>query len=744
MAAKRKSSDRTNERTSSDAYIENAGVVIDQQIVNTIESNYMPYVMSVIVSRAIPEIDGFKPSHRKLLYTMYKMGLLGDTRTKSANVVGQTMKLNPHGDAAIYETMVRMARGNESLLYPFIDSKGNFGKAYSRDMAYAASRYTEVKLEPICEELFCDIDKDTVDFVDNYDNTLKEPTLLPVTFPSILVNFNMGIAVGMASNICSFNFNDICRAAIALIEDPDCDISGIVEAPDFPGGGYILYNSDEMKKIIETGRGSIRIRSKYTFDKANNCIEVVEIPPTTTVEAIMDKIVDLVKQGKIREISDIRDETDLSGLKLAIDIKRGVDPDKLMSKLFRSTPLEDNFSCNFNVLIAGAPKVMGVKELLTEWISFREECVRRKIYFERDVKKNRLHLLKGLKKLLLDIDKAIKIIRETSEEAEVVPNLMVGFGIDQTQAEYIAEIKLRHLNKEYILKRASEMDALKTDIAKADELLSDRSKTLLEISKQLSEVSAKYSKPRRSVIIYDAQDTDADEEEEIPDYNVNVFFTRDGYFKKVTAQSLRMSGEHKLKEGDELVFSKEIKNSSELLFFTDAQQAYKASVSDFAETKISLLGDYIPAKLNFDADEKIITMIALNNYSGHILFFFENGKVAKIAASAYETKNKRKKLIGAFSASSPVAAIFYAPENTEYLIKASNGKALLFNSAAISEKTTKSSQGVAVMQIKKGFVTEVSEFDGTSLTNPHRFRSKNLPASGAVLHDDDIGVQLSL
>lgn len=742
--AKKKTESRQKERPVSDAYIENAGVVIDQQIVETIETNYMPYVMSVIVSRAIPEIDGFKPSHRKLLYTMYKMGLLGDTRTKSANVVGQTMKLNPHGDAAIYETMVRMARGNESLLYPFVDSKGNFGKAYSRDMAYAASRYTEVKLEKICEELFRDIDKDTVDFVDNYDNTLKEPTLLPVTFPSILVNFNMGIAVGMASNICSFNFDDICRASIELIRDPDADISKIVEAPDFPGGGFILYNADEMKKVIETGRGSIKIRSKYVYDKTNNCIEVVEIPPTTTVEAIMDKIVDLVKQGKIREISDVRDETDLSGLKLAIDIKRGTDPDKLMAKLFKMTPLEDSFGCNFNVLIAGSPKVMGVKELICEWIAFREECVRRKVYFERTKKKERLHLLKGLKKLLLDIDKAIKIIRETKEEVEVIPNLMVGFGIDEVQAEYIAEIKLRHLNREYILKRTDEMDNLKADIARLDEMLSDRSKVLDAIAEELKSISEKYSKPRRSVILYDTQEPELEEDEPIPDYSVNVFFTRDGYFKKVTSLSLRMSGEHKLKDGDEIVFAEEVKNSTELIFFTDHQQAYKSCVADFNETKISLLGDFIPAKLGMDPDEKIVKMVALNEYKGHVLFFFENGKVAKITADAYETKTKRKKLVGAFSDSSPLVSAFYAPSDAEFLIKATNGKALLFNSAAISAKTTKNSQGVAVMQIKKGIVAEVRPFTEDMLNNPHRFRSKTLPAAGAIVRDDDISVQLSL
>lgn len=642
----------------SSAVIENAGVMIEQPIVTTLESNYMPYAMSVIVSRAIPEIDGFKPSHRKLLYTMYKMGLLTGARTKSANVVGQTMKLNPHGDAAIYETMVRMSRGCEALLHPYVDSKGNFGKAYSRDMAYAASRYTEVKLDAIAAELFRDIDEDTVDMVDNYDNTQKEPTLFPVTFPSILVNSNIGIAVGMASSICPFNLAEVCDTTIALLKNPGHDILETLRAPDFPGGGYIVYNEDDLRKIYATGRGGVRVRSRWSYDKANNCIDVTEIPPTATVEAIMDKIVDLVKGGKIREIADMRDETDLSGLKLTLDLKRGADPDALMRKLFRITPLEDTFSCNFNVLIAGMPRVCGVKELIEEWAAFREGCVKRRVYHQLGKKKEKLHLLMGLKKILLDIDKAIRIVRETAEEREVVPNLMIGFGIDEVQAEYVAEIKLRQLNREHILKRVEETDQLKKEIAGMEEILADRKKVRAIIIDELRAVSKKYAKPRKSLLYYPSGEDEEEPESLVPDYPVHLFFTREGYFKKITPQSLRMSGEQKLKEGDAVAREVEATNNTDLLFFTDRQQVYKAKASDFDDGKASVLGDYIPAKLGMDEGESAVYMAVTADYAGYMLFFFENGKAAKVDLSGYATKTNRKKLLGAYSDASPLAACF--------------------------------------------------------------------------------------
>ena len=729
----------------SSAVIENAGVMIEQPIVTTLESNYMPYAMSVIVSRAIPEIDGFKPSHRKLLYTMYKMGLLTGARTKSANVVGQTMKLNPHGDAAIYETMVRMSRGCEALLHPYVDSKGNFGKAYSRDMAYAASRYTEVKLDAIAAELFRDIDEDTVDMVDNYDNTQKEPTLFPVTFPSILVNSNIGIAVGMASSICPFNLAEVCDTTIALLKNPGHDILETLRAPDFPGGGYIVYNEDDLRKIYATGRGGVRVRSRWSYDKANNCIDVTEIPPTATVEAIMDKIVDLVKGGKIREIADMRDETDLSGLKLTLDLKRGVDPDALMRKLFRITPLEDTFSCNFNVLIAGMPRVCGVKELIEEWAAFREGCVKRRVYHQLGKKKEKLHLLMGLKKILLDIDKAIRIVRETAEEREVVPNLMIGFGIDEVQAEYVAEIKLRQLNREHILKRVEETDQLKKEIAGMEEILADRKKVRAIIIDELRAVSKKYAKPRKSLLYYPSGEDEEEPESLVPDYPVHLFFTREGYFKKITPQSLRMSGEQKLKEGDAVAREVEATNNTDLLFFTDRQQVYKAKASDFDDGKASVLGDYIPAKLGMDEGESAVYMAVTADYAGYMLFFFENGKAAKVDLSGYATKTNRKKLLGAYSDASPLAACFQIEGGEDFLMTSSSGRMLLANAGAVSSKTTRTTQGVAVMTQKKNHrVASVKPFSEGMLANPHRFRTKTLPAAGMMPREEDYGEQLTL
>ena len=727
------------------ANFENAGVVVDQPIVDVLEKNYMPYAMSVIVSRAIPEIDGFKPSHRKLLYTMYKMGLLSGGKTKSANIVGQTMKLNPHGDQAIYDTMVRMSRGHAALLHPWIDSKGNFGKAYSRNMVCAASRYTEAKLDKISAELFRDIDKDTVDFVDNYDNTMKEPSLFPVTFPSILVNFNVGIAVGMASQICPFRLSEICETTIKLIKDPEHDILSTLPAPDFAGGGLIVYDKDELTKIYETGRGSIKVRSKYNYDEKSKCIEITEIPATTCVEAIIDKILELVKARKITEISDIRDETDLSGLKIAIDLKRGIDPDALMQKLYKSTPLEDSFSANFNVLIGGSPMVLGVRQIINEWVAFRHECVRRRIYFDLKGKKDKLHLLKGLQKILLDIDKAIKIIRETESESEVVPNLMIGFGIDQIQAEYVAEIKLRHLNREYILKRTADISDLKKEIAEMEIILNDPKKINNLIIDDLKDVIKKYDQPRRSEIIYVSETASVEVEEEIPDYPVNLFFTKEGYFKKITPQSLRMSGEHKLKEGDEIVFSTESHNAVELMFFSNKCQVYKTRACDFDDTKTSVMGDYIPSKLGFDEGESAIFMAVVEKYTGFMVFFFENGKAAKVPLSSYETKTRRKKLIGAYSDKSPLVACYNIEEDKEFLLSSSGGRYLLVHTGAIPSKSARDTQGVAVMTLKKNAVLSGARpFAEGMIENAHRFRTRNLPAAGAIPKDGDLFEQISL
>ena len=729
---------------SPNAVIENAGVMVEQPITETLEKNYMPYAMSVILSRAIPEIDGFKPSHRKLLYTMYKMGLLTAARTKSANVVGQTMRLNPHGDAAIYETMVRLSRGYEALLYPYVDSKGNFGKVYSRDMAYAASRYTEVKLEKICQELFADIDKDTVDFVDNYDATMKEPKLLPVTYPGILVNANMGIAVGMASSICPFNLGEVCETAIGLINNPEHDIASTLTAPDFPGGGYILYNKAELDKIYATGRGSVTVRSRYTYDKQNNCIDITEIPSTTTIEAIMDKVIDLIKAGKIREIADMRDETDLSGLKITIDLKRGADPDKLMQKLFRLTPLEDNFSCNFNVLVGGMPKVMGVRELLGEWIAFREDCVKRRIFFDLNKKKEKLHLLRGLEKILLDIDKAIRIVRETEEEREVVPNLMIGFGIDEIQAEFVAEIRLRQLNREYILKRTDEIDELEKDIAEMEAILQSRRKIRSVIISELRQVIKKYSQPRKSILIFPSDEPQEVEEDDTPDYPVNLFFTREGYFKKITNQSLRMSGEQKLKEGDSIIQEVAATNRSELLFFTDQFQVYKTTAADFDDTKASVLGDYLPAKLGMDAGEIPVCMVVTTDYQGDLLFAFENGKVARVPLSAYATKTRRRKLARAYSDKSRLVQVLYLIGEQELLFTSTDTRMLLVHSGLIPAKVTKDSQGVAVMALKKKQLLASAQLYQGNFADPKRYTVRTLPGAGALPKDGDATEQLTL
>ncbi len=745
MARKKKVVETEITEEQMNAHIIGAGEVVTQNITQTLETNFMPYAMSVIVSRAIPEIDGFKPSHRKLLYTMYKMGLLNGGRVKSANIVGRTMQLNPHGDAAIYETMVRLSKGNESLLHPYVDSKGNFGKAYSKNMAYAASRYTEAKLEAIASELFKDIDKDTVDFVDNYDATMQEPTLLPVTFPSILVNANTGIAVGMASSICSFNLREICETTIGLIKDNDFDVMETLKAPDFIGGGKIIYNRDQMSEIYRTGRGGFKVRAKYTYDKSNNCIDITEIPPTTTAEAVIDKVIEKVKANSIREISDIRDETDKKGLKITIDLKRGTDPEKLMQKLYKMTTLEDTFSCNFNVLIAGVPQVLGVADLLLEWIAFRTECVNRRVYFDLTKAKDKLHLLLGLQKILLDIDKAIKIVRETEEEAEVVPNLMIGFGIDKIQAEYVAEIKLRHLNREYILKRLKDIDDLKKQIEDMEDILSSKARVKKIIVKELEAIADKYGKDRLTEIVYSQEIEEMEEEiEEIPDYPVTLFFTKEGYFKKITPLSLRMSGEHKLKENDEITMAVETTNSTELMFFTNKCQVYKTRANEFDDTKASVLGDYVGTKLQMEPDETAISMVVLKEYKGYMLFFFQNGKVAKVDISAYETKTNRKKLIKAYSDKSPLVAAIYVPQDKEFVIRSSAGRYLLFNSGAISSKTTKDSQGVAVMTLKKGHrIEEITDFKDGQFVKPSRYRTKNLPSAGAILSADDQGEQLT-
>ena len=725
-------------------YIAGAGTVVEEEVGETLRKNYMPYAMSVILSRAIPEIDGFKPSHRKLLYTMYTMGLLTSGRTKSSNIVGQTMKLNPHGDAAIYDTMVRLSRGYEALLHPYVDSKGNFGKFYSRDMAWAASRYTEAKLDPLCRELFQDIDKDTVDFVDNFDSTMQEPTLLPATFPTILVNANTGIAVGMASNICPFNLQEVCRTAIALIRDPQADLFETLQAPDFPGGGQLIFDRSQMEKIYNTGRGSFRVRSRWTYDKAAGCIDITQIPPSTSVEIIVEKVVDLVRQNKVKEIADIRDETDLEGLKITIDLKRGTDPEKLMQKLFKLTTLEDSFACNFNVLIAGAPKVLGVRELLEEWTAFRIECVRRRTYFDLQKKKEKLHLLQGLQAILLDIDKAIRIVRETEEEAEVVPNLMIGFGIDEVQAEYVAEIKLRHLNREYILKRTAELEDLERAIAELEGILGSKSKVKNLIIKELEAVAQKYGQPRRTRILFADEIQEEAVVEEVPDYPVRLFFTQEGYFKKITPQSLRMSGEQKLKEGDQIAQEMDAQNGDELLFFSDKCQVYKAKAWEFEDTKASVLGDYIPAKLQMEEGENALYLVDAKDFSGFVLFVFENGKAAKVELSAYQTKTNRKKLLNAYSDKSPLAAVLYLPEDREVMLTASSGRMLLFHTGVIAPKATKNTQGVQAMNLKKGQrVIGAKFFQEGMVQNPNRYK-KNLPALGALPEAGDAGEQLKL
>ncbi len=716
------------------------GTVVEQPITATLDENYMPYAMSVIVSRAIPEIDGFKPSHRKLLYTMYKMGLLTGNRTKSANIVGQTMRLNPHGDQAIYETMVRLAKGNESLLHPFVDSKGNFGKVYSRDMAYAASRYTEAKLAPICAELFRDLDCDAVDFVDNYDNTTKEPALLPTTYPNVLVSANQGIAVGMASQICGFNLGEVCDTTIQLLKNPDHDIATTLLAPDFSTGGQILCDPEELGRIYETGRGGVKVRAKYRYIKSENIIEIFEIPYSTSLEAILDKVSELMKAGKIKEISDMRDETDLSGLKLAIDLKRGVDPDKLMQKLFRLTPLQDTVSCNFNILIAGMPRVLGVKALLEEWLAWRTECVRRRVYFVLHKKQEKLHLLQGLKRILLDIDKAIEIIRQTEEEAEVVPNLMIGFGIDQVQAEYVAEIKLRNINKEYILKRVQETAALEEEIEDLEDTLQKPARIRKIIVGELEDVRKKYAQPRKTEIIFSHEAEYEEEPEETPDYPVTLFLSREGYFKKITAQSLRMSGEQKFKEGDELFRRVEATNNTELMFFTDHQQVYKVRAADFADGKASLLGDYLPTKLGMDEDEKVIDLVLPGDYSGHVLFFFENGKCARVALSAYATTSNRRKLTGAYSDKSPLAALVPLTEDKELALISTEPRALLLHTALLAPKTTRSTQGVAVMNMKPRYHLERGcTLEESGITNLARYRVRSIPAAGALLREEDQG-----
>lgn len=727
------------------AFIAGAGTVVEQQVCETLKSNFMPYAMSVIVSRAIPEIDGFKPSHRKLLYTMYNMGLLNGGTIKSANIVGRTMQLNPHGDAAIYDTMVRLSEGNGALLHPFVASKGSFGKAYSRDMQCAAARYTEAKLSPISAELFADIDKDTVDFVDNYDATMKEPTLFPVTFPTVLVNANMGIAAGMASSICPFNLEEVCKTTIALIRDENANIYETLLAPDFPIGGRLLYDREMTEKVYETGRGGFKIRGVYAYDKSANCIDITEIPPTTTTEAIIEKVVDLVKQKKVTEINDIRDETDLNGLKITIDLKRGADPDKLMNRLFKLTTLQDTFSCNFNILIAGSPRVMGVREILTEWIAFRCECIRRRVWFLLNKSKKRLHLLKGLSKILLDIDKAIKIVRETEEEKEVVPNLMIGFGIDETQAEYVAEIKLRHLNREYIMNRLSDIEGLEKEIAEMEDLLNSKRKINAVMIKELEEVIKKYKKPRRTVIVYNFATEEEADEGPVDRSPINLFYTKDGYFKRITPQSLRMSGEQKLKEGDTLVQSIETTCDAELLFFTNKCQVYKAKVADFQDTKASLLGDYIPAKLDMEEDEYPLSMVVTKDYKGILLFVFENGRIAKVSLKSYETKTNRKKLVGAFSDKYQLFSIISLEEDKEILLTSTNGRMLLVHTGALATKTTKSSGGVAVMTQKRGqHVYSAEVYEEGKLLKPNRYRTKNLPAAGSFISPSEQGEQISL
>lgn len=737
--AKKKQQEKEEKKVNLDGVVGLVGSTTEQAVSETLEVNYMPYAMSVIVSRAIPEIDGFKPSHRKLLYTMYKMGLLNGGRTKSANIVGQTMRLNPHGDAAIYETMVRLARGNETLLHPFVDSKGNFGKVYSRDMAYAASRYTEAKLDAICAELFRDIDSDTVDMVDNYDATMKEPSLLPTTFPNVLVTANQGIAVGMASNICSFNLKEVCDTAIALMKNPDHDILETLPGPDFSTGAQLLFDEAATREIYSTGRGSFRLRAKWRYVKEGNLIEITEIPYSTATEVIMDKVAELIKAGKIREISDMRDETDLGGLKLTIDLKRGVDPDKLMQKLFRMTPLQDSFACNFNILIAGMPRVMGIGEILDEWTAWRIDCVKRRLYYQIQKKQERLHLLKGLERILLDIDKAISIIRETELDSEVVPNLMIGFGIDEIQANFVAEIKLRNINKEYILKQTKATSLLEQEIRELQDTLNSSRKLKNVIIGELQEVSKKYGQPRKTEIVYNTEELEVEaEEEQAPDYPVTVFLSKEGYLKKITAQSLRMSGEQKFKEGDSLRDTVESTNRAEMLVFTDRCQCYKTRLSEFEDGKASLLGDYLPQKLGMDPGENVLQVIFPGDSKGFVLFFFENGKVAKVPLSAYETKTNRKKLTGAFSDKSPVVRVLSLTADTQIAVYSSDGRAMIFSTADLLPKTTRNTIGVAVMSLKKKAVLQNALLlEESGIENQSRYRTKTIPAAGAILKEED-------
>ncbi|MBQ3194072.1 MAG: topoisomerase IV [Oscillospiraceae bacterium] len=739
MARKKKEPEKNSKNVNTDGIIGLVGGTSEQAISETLEINYMPYAMSVIVSRAIPEIDGFKPSHRKLLYTMYKMGLLTGKRTKSANIVGQTMKLNPHGDAAIYETMVRLARDNETLLHPFVDSKGNFGKVYSRDTAYAASRYTEARLESICAEIFKDIDCDTVDMVDNYDATMKEPALLPSTYPNVLVSANQGIAVGMASNICSFNLKEICETTIALMRNPDHDILETLPGPDFSTGAELIFDEATTREIYNTGRGSFKLRAKWNYVKGSNLIEITEIPYSTTTEVIMDKVAELIKAGKIKEIADMRDETDLGGLKLTIDLKRGVDPDKLMQKLFRMTPLQDSFPCNFNILIAGMPRVMGVGEILSEWTAWRTDCVKRRLFFQIGKKEDRLHLLKGLERILLDIDKAIRVIRETEQEAEVVPNLMIEFGIDEIQANYVAEIKLRNINKEYILKQTKAIDQLEKEIAELRDILNSARKLKNVIIKELQAVADKFGQPRKTQIVYDAAEAVIEEEEEqVPDYPVTVFVSKEGYMKKITAQSLRMSGEQKFKEGDSLSFTKETTNRAEFLAFTDKFQCYKSRLSDFDDGKASQLGDYLPQRLGFEAGENMIALLFCGDYKGFVLFFFENGKVAKVPMSAYETKTNRKKLTGAYSDKSPLVKAAAMDTDAQMVVYSTDGRAAIFSTAQLLPKTTRNTQGVAVLTLKKKAVLrDAVLLEESGIVNQSRYRTKTIPSAGALLKDED-------
>ncbi len=741
---KKKTPDENKQKVNNPNVLGLRAEVLEQPITDTLETNFMPYAMSVILSRAIPEIDGFKPSHRKLLYTMYKMGLLTGARTKSANIVGQTMRLNPHGDGPIYDTMVRLSKGYGALLHPFVDSKGNFGKVYSRDMAYAASRYTEAKLAPICQELFRDLDQDAVDFVDNYDNTMKEPSLLPTTYPNLLVSANQGIAVGMASQLCGFNLSEVCDAAIAYLKNPDCDLSSILLGPDFPTGGEVVYDQAAMEEVYRTGKGSIRIRGKYRYMKSENVVEIYEIPYTTTVEAILDKVAELIKAGKLKEVSDMRDETDLNGLKLAIDLKRGVDPDKLMAKLYRATTLQDSISCNFNVLIAGTPKVLGVRELLEEWCAWRTECVRRRVYFTLNKKKDKLHLLKGLKRILLDIDKAIKIIRETEGEADVVPNLMIGFGIDQVQAEYVAEIKLRNINKEYILKRVREEEALRDEIDDLEDLAGNPGRIRKVIIQELGDVKKKYAQPRLTAVVYEHEIAAYSEEEDIPDYPVTLFLSRHGYFKKITPQSLRMADVQKYKEEDGPSQSFETTNKAEVMFFTSRQQVYKCRLSEFDDSKASVLGDYLPSKLGMDQDESVVRMVLPGDYSGALLFFFENGKAARVDLSAYATTSNRRKLTGAYSGKSPLAALLHLAEDRELALYSTEPRALIFNTALLSPKTTRTTQGVQVMTLKPKYqLRQVMPLEESSITNLARYRCRSIPAAGAAVREED-GDQMRL